>query len=104
MNRFQVRTGHGEDVRGAIDEGGGERLAAQTTNVDAFITADFDRVKTWRLAAHRIDAGGGDRDVLAIAEKLTQKPFRNRTSANITRTNKEDAFHETRRARRAAAT
>ncbi len=71
----------------------GERLAAQTADVHAFLLADLHRVKTWRLAAHCVHAGGRNFDVLTIAEQTAKKPFRDWAAANITCADKEDAFH-----------
>jgi hypothetical protein len=41
-----------------------------------------------------VDPGGSDLDVLAIAKKTAEQAFRHRASANISRANEEDAFHD----------
>jgi hypothetical protein len=47
----------------------------------------------------------GDLDVLAIPQQTAKKPFRDGAAANVTRADKEDAFHDLRGARaRAFAT
>ena len=48
-----MRARHGKDVRRTIYKRGRERLAAKTTDVHAFLFADFHGVETGRLAAQR---------------------------------------------------
>jgi hypothetical protein len=93
LDRLEVRAGHRKNVRGAIDQRRCERLTAQIADVCAFFRTDLYRVQTWRLAAHRVDAGRKNFDVLAIANQTTKKPFRDRAATNITCADKEDAFH-----------
>ncbi len=68
-------------------------------DVHPFLLADMDRVHARRLPAHRVHSGGCDLDVLPIAEKPAEKPFRHRAPANISCTNEEDAFHDSKPAR-----
>src|SRR5581483_1494257 len=93
LNCLQVCAGHGKNVRCLIDQRGSKRLAAQIANVNAYFRADFDCVKTGRLAAHRVHTGRNNFDVLPVAKQTAKKPFCNRTAADITCTDKEDAFH-----------
>ena len=58
-----------------------------------------DGMQARRLSADRMDAGGCDFDVLAIAEQPAEKPFRHGAAANISCTNEEDAFHNAEPAR-----
>src|SRR5204862_5719819 len=89
----QVRTCHGEDVCRPIDQRRGQWLTAQIANIDPGIGADFDRVKTWRLTAYRVHTGRNNFDVLSVANHAAKKPFRNWAAADISCTDKEDAFH-----------
>jgi hypothetical protein len=89
-----MRAGHGEDVGGAIDERGGERLAAEAANVDAFLFANMDGMQARRLAAHSVDPGGRDLDVFAIAEQTPEEAFGHRAAADISCADEEDAFHD----------
>ena len=84
---------HGENVRRALDQRRGERLAAQSADVDAFLIADMNRMQARRLAAHGMHAGGRHLNVFAVAEQPAEKALRHRASANISGTNEEDAFH-----------
>ena len=52
MDRLEVRAGHGENVGGAIDQRGRQRLAAETGDIDAAFPADFDRVHARGLPAN----------------------------------------------------
>jgi hypothetical protein len=89
-----MRAGHRENVRGPLDQRGSKRLTPLSANVDAFLLADLDRVQTRGLTADRVDARGSYFNVLPIPEEATEKTFRHRASANISRTNEEDAFHD----------
>jgi hypothetical protein len=89
-----MRAGHGKDVRGAIDQRGGKRLAAETADVHTFLLTNLDRIQTRRLPAHRMYASRGDFNVSSISEQTTKKPFRNRAAANVTCADKEDVFHD----------
>ena len=93
VNGFKVRAGHRENVRRAIDQLGGERLATLIANVYTFGFANLHRVKTWRLAAHGMYPGGRNFNIFAIADQALEKSFRDRTAANIASANEEDAFH-----------
>jgi hypothetical protein len=77
----------------SIDERCCQRLTAQIANVHASFCADFNCIKTWRLAAHRVHPSRNNLDVLLVPKQTAKKPFRNRAAADITCTNKEDAFH-----------
>jgi hypothetical protein len=94
-----MRAGHGKDVRGAIDQRGGKRLAAETADVHTFLLTNLDRIKTRRLPAHRMYASRGDFNVSSISEQTAKKPFRNRAAANVTCADKEDVFHDSSGAR-----
>jgi hypothetical protein len=89
-----MRAGHSENVCRAIDEGGGERLAAEAANVDAFLFAHVDCVEAWRLPTNGMDPGGRDFDVFAVAEQTTKKAFCHRAAADISCADEEDAFHD----------
>jgi hypothetical protein len=67
LYRFDVRTGHGENVRSLINQRAGQRLAAQSAYICAFLCAHFYGVQAWRLAANRVHAGRCDFDVLPVA-------------------------------------
>ena len=96
MNRFDVGTGHGKDVRCAIDQCRRKRLAAQVADVYAFIRADLHRVQTRWLAAHGVDTGRFNLDVVTIANPTAKKPFCDRAAADIACADKEYAFHGSR--------
>jgi hypothetical protein len=83
-------------MRGAIDQRGRKRLTAKLADVHAFIFAHLRRIQAGRLPTHRMHAGRGNFNVLAIAKHSTEKAFRNGAAANVTRTNKENAFHNER--------
>ncbi len=69
VDRFEMCAGHGENMRGAVNEIGRERLAAQIADVYAICFANLHRVKAWRLSADRVHPGGGDFDVPAIPDQ-----------------------------------
>ncbi len=81
-------------MRRAIDERGGERLTAEPANIDAFLFADVDRMQARRLSAHRVHAGGGDLDVLAVPEQAAEQAFSHWAAAYIAGADKENAFHD----------
>ncbi len=93
MNGLEMRAGHGENVGGAIDEGGGERLAAESTDIDARVFAYLHSVETGWLAADSVDSGRCHFNVLPARGEMAKKPFRDGAAANITRADKENAFH-----------
>jgi hypothetical protein len=86
----------------ALDQIAGQRLTAQVTDVYPIGFTNLHRVKTRRLTAYRVNSGRGDFDVLAIADQPAKKPLRNRATTNIAGANKENAFHDWRRARERA--
>ena len=94
MNRFEMRAGHCENVRRAIDQIGSERLAAQIADVHAIALANLHRVKTGRLSADRVHAGRSDFNVFAIPDQPKKQSFGNGTAADIAGANKKDAFHD----------
>jgi hypothetical protein len=94
LDRFEVRPGHGKNVRRSIDQRPRKRLTAHTANVYIFFFAHLYRIETWRLAAHCVHASRDDFDVLSVPEQTKKKPFCDRAAANIACTNKEDAFHD----------
>ena len=94
LDRFQMRAGHGENMRRALDQIGRERLAAQIADVHAVAFANLDRVETRRLSANRVHAGGSDFDVFAIADQAAKQTLGNGTAADVAGANKEDAFHD----------
>jgi hypothetical protein len=93
LDRFEVCTGHGKNVRSLINKGASERLAAQTADVCAFRCADFYGIQTWRLTANRVHSGRSDFDVLPIAGQAAKKPFGDRAPTNIACADEEDVFH-----------
>jgi hypothetical protein len=98
LYRFEVRTGHGENVRSLINQRAGQRLAAQGAYICAFLCADFYGVQAWRLAANRVHAGRCDFDVLPVASHAAKKPFRDRAPTNVSCADEEDVFHGSERA------
>src|SRR5437667_4434755 len=93
LDSLKMRASHGKNMCRPIDQRRSKRLTAQIADVDPCFCADFDRIKTWRLAAHRVHTGRNNFDVLSVPKHTAKKPFRNRTAADITCTDKEDAFH-----------
>ena len=87
-----MRAGHGENVRGAFDQIRGERLAALIADIYAVRFTNLDGIKTRGLSANRVDSGRSDFDI-AIADQPSEKSLRDRTTADISGANKEDAFH-----------
>ena len=98
VDRFEMRAGHGENMRRAIDQRRGERLAPQIADIDAFSFQRGNGVKARRLSANGMDSGGCDFDVLAIAEQSPEKAFGHRAAANVPGTDEEDVFHNGERA------
>ena len=94
VNGFEMRAGHGENVRRALDQIGRERLTAQIADVHAVAFANLHRIKTGRLSPDCVNAGRSDFDVFAIADQPVKQSFGDRTAADIARANKEDAFHD----------
>jgi hypothetical protein len=93
-----MRAGHGKNMRGAINQRGGERLAAQIADIDALLFANLHCVKAWRLPAHGMHPCRRDFNIFAIANQTPKEPFRDGATANVTRADKENAFHDSRRA------
>ena len=62
-----------KDVGRALDQRGGERLAAEAADVDPAFPANLDRVHARRLPAHGVHARGIDLDVLAISPRRRRK-------------------------------
>jgi hypothetical protein len=93
-----MRTGHGENVRSLINQCSGQRLAAESTYLCAFLCTDFYRVQAWRLAANRVHAGGCDFDVPPVANHAAKEPFRDWAPANVACADEEDVFHGSERA------
>ena len=85
--------GHGENVRSLINQRSGQRLAAQSADIGAFLCGDFHGVQAWRLAANRVHTGGCDFDVLPVASHAAKKPFRDRAPTNVACADEEDVFH-----------
>jgi hypothetical protein len=98
LSRFEVCTGHGENVRGWIKQRAGQRLAALCTYICAFLCADCYGVQAWRLAANGVHAGRCDFDVLPVASHAAKKPFRDRAPTNVSCADEEDVFHGSERA------
>jgi hypothetical protein len=88
-----MRAGHGEDMRRAVDQSAGKRLAPQIANIDALLFADINGMQTWRLTADRVHAGGYDLNVFAIADEPPEEAFSHWAAANIAGADKEDVFH-----------
>jgi hypothetical protein len=98
LYRFHVGTGHGENVRGLIDQPSSQRLAAQIANICPFLRADFYGIHARGLAANRVNPSRRDFDVLPIAGQAAKKPFRDRAPTNIACADEEDVFHGRERA------
>ena len=92
VDRFQMRAGHGENVRRLFYQIRGERLAALIADIDAVGFANLDGVKTGGLPANGVHPGRSHFDI-AIADQPPEKSFRDRAAADIAGANKEDAFH-----------
>jgi len=99
VDRFEVRAGHGENVRRLADQIGSERLAAQIANVHVVRFANLHRVKARRLSAHRVDTGRSNFNVFTVSDQPAKQPFGDWTATDIAGANKENAFHDSRRAR-----
>ena len=93
LNCLKMRASHCKNMCRPIDQRRGKRLTAQIADVDPCFRTDFDRIKTWRLAAYRVHTGRNDFDVFSVPEHAAKKSFRDRAAADITCTDKEDAFH-----------
>ena len=93
-----MRTGHGENVRGLINQRSGQGLAAQIADICAFLCADFYGVQAWRLTANGVHAGRCDFDILPVTSQSAKKPFRDRASTNVACADEEDVFHGSERA------
>jgi hypothetical protein len=98
LHRFEVRSGHGENVRSLINQRSTERLTPQVAYVCAFLCADFHGVQAWRLATNRVHPCGSDFDVLPVASQAAEQPFCDRASTNIAGADEEDIFHGSERA------
>jgi hypothetical protein len=94
VNRFEMCAGHSENVRRALDQIGGERLASQIADIHAISFANLHRVQTGRLPPDCVHAGGSDLDIFAIADQAAKQSFGDGTATDIARANKEDAFHD----------
>jgi hypothetical protein len=95
-----MRGRHGEDMCGAIDERGGERLTAEACEIDAAFPANFDRVHARQLTANRVNAGRVSLDVLAIGEETAEKSQRHGAAADVAGADEKDVFHKEERRRR----
>ena len=96
VDRFQMRAGHGKNVRRSIDQRDRERLTAKRRDIDSALPANFDRMHARRLSAHRMHTSGIGLDVLAIAKQTAEKSQGHGTAANVAGTDKKDVFHEMR--------
>src|SRR5207253_2206492 len=88
VNRFQMRAGHGENVRGPLHQSGRKGLAAEMTDVHPLVFANLNGVETWRLPSHRVNPGRCHFDVLSVPDEPIKQALRDRATANISRTNK----------------
>jgi hypothetical protein len=93
-----MRAGHGKDMSGAFDQRGREWLAPKVTDVHAFILANLHGVQTGRLPANGVHSSRGHLNIFSVSDQSAKETFRDGATANVTRTNKEDAFHDARRA------
>ncbi len=89
-----MRARHGKNVRGPVDQLGGERLGTEPADVDALLLEDLDRVEAGRLAADGVNAGGSHFDVRAAPEHLAKKPLGHGAAADVTGADEENAFHK----------
>src|ERR1043166_1064176 len=94
LDCFKMRAGHGKDVRSSFNQRTGQRLAAQVANVYAFDFTHLHGIQTRRLAADCVNTGRRYFDVFAIAKQPPKQALGDRASADIARTNKENAFHD----------
>jgi hypothetical protein len=99
-----MRAGHGEDVRGAVHESCGKRLAAESADIHVFLFADLYCVETCWLTADGMYASRRNFDVFPISEQALEKSLGDGTATNITCADKEDVFHNSGRAKRAIPT
>jgi hypothetical protein len=93
MNCLQVRAGHGKNVCGTINERVRKRLALQAGNISAFFRADLDCIEAGWLTAHRMHPCRDDFNILSVPQQMTKQPFCDGAAADITCTDKENAFH-----------
>ena len=98
MDVFQMRARHGENMRRAFDESGGERLAPKVPDVDALIFQDFDGKKAGRLPSDGVYTRGSDFDIAPVAEQLPEKTFRHGAAADVSSTDEKNVFHRGKRA------
>ena len=68
MNRLHVPARHRKNVRGAVDQGWRERLAAEIADIHSVFCTDLHRIQTWRLSPHRMNTGRKDFDIFAVAD------------------------------------
>jgi len=98
LYRFEVRTGHGENVRGLINQRSGQRLAAQSAYICAFLCADFYG-RTGLAAGREPHARPADATSMSFGcQSSGEKAFRDRAPTNVSCADEEDVFHGSERA------
>jgi hypothetical protein len=93
-----MRPGHGKNVGRAVDQAGREGLTSLLTDIDPFLFANLNGVETWRLSSDGMDTCGCHLDVFPIADEATKQALGNGTATDVSGTDKQDAFHNGRRA------
>ena len=102
VDGLEMRAGHRENVRRAIDQCRGQRLAPQTHGMSTPSSRSTSTAKRLGgLPANRMHAGGSDRDILAIAEQMAEKTLCHWAPADVSGTDKKNVFHGVERANRA---
>ena len=85
---------HRKNMGVTIDQIRGQRLAAQIADIYAIAFADLNCVKARRLAADGMDPGRGYLNIFTVTYKPAEQSFCDRTAANVTSADKENAFHD----------
>jgi hypothetical protein len=93
MNCLKVCASHGKYVCGSINERPCKRLALQAANISAFFGADLDCIEAGWLTEHRMHPCRDDFNILSVAQQMTKQAFGDGAAADITRTDKENVFH-----------
>ena len=96
LDRLQVRAGHGENVRGAIDQVRRERLAAKVADVYALFRTHLHSIETRWLPPDGMHTGRNNFNVFTVPDQRAKQTFCDRAAADVTGADKEDGFHGSR--------
>ena len=89
-----MRAGHGENMGRAIDQRGGQWLAAQIANIDPFFRANLNRMQSSAAVRARHARRPKPLRCPCDCQETAEKPFRHGAAANVTGTDEKDAFHK----------